>query len=1305
MKEPEPAHGEQKVVPGFRDREWQPAYRTSARHSDGRPTDILRDFYIPVLERAVGYDRVAGYFRSSSLAIASQGFSAFTSKQGRMRLVVGADLEVEDVAAILEGDQSRLEERLGARLEGEASWPEAENRGVRLLAWMVAKGFLEVQVAFRVHSATGKPLAFDDVSDGYVHEKWAVFRDSEGNRLSITGSLNESKTALTLNAENIDVHAEWWNDLERERTDRMEADFTEIWANRCPYLRVMPLPEAVRKQLLHLAANLPRPVEVDGTSAMPEGVPVPSALERLRFALIKDGPRLPGGRFVGMETAPVVPWPHQEVVARRLIESWPYSYLLCDEVGLGKTIEAGLAIRSLVLAGLAKRVLIASPASLAAQWQREMASKFLLSFGRAQTGSPLRHEYIFPEPDVVPGKSLYTPDLAIVSTGLMARQDRRRELASAARFDIALVDEAHYARRQNPTSADSRRAEPRFGRLYSTIRDELRPRTAALWLATATPMQMDWIEVYDLIRLSNRVGAFQNDPTLTWGYYDILGRLVHDQDVRTDEWQFLRRVTNRLVVEDPLLWKHLETAVIDGRIRTCSRRWLEQGRIARGRDLANLRRLIFSVSPLSRVMLRHTRPLLAIYRDEGQLQARLARRTILPMPRIVFTPLEQQAYEGLESYCSGLSEQMQQHGGEASSAASNLQFFLSMLRLRFASSLFAIRETLRRRRDRVVATLQHIRQPGREEALDALEVEGDEDEDGERQVIDALLKNRTEKDLQWERRHLGEMLATLGDLQTMPSKMQAFLGIMNQRRLGGGRYEQTVVFTRFYDTLTDMVKRLRAVDPAMLIGTYSGHGGTYVDPATGGLQTVERDEIKHRFLREEIDVLICTDAAAEGLNLQTANLLINFDLPWNPMKVEQRIGRIDRIGQKYEEISVVNLCYVGSVEETVYGRLLQRLQNAAGVVGSQQVSMLPITEEDFRLLASGELSEHELEQQARERIALQQQRTASMEIPARDLYDIYVRMAQQQKREPLPVSLEQIWQVLCESGYLQEVGCSVSTDGRVMTVRGVEQVDDGALLTADRMVYDKGLPGESRPIHFASYGDPVFEAILAAVDRFGLPSSVRRLTAPMEGTDTDLVGYAVLTGGENGVAAERLVVSLGEAESLQLGEQDDAGEQEVPEALQDALRRMAREAGTFMRVVESVERMNVQAALTQERLAMSIAFRLLSQNNVEGGDPFYQVVHGYEEMLTNGETVAVYNLLTRVVHEAGDNLVFEITAPQVGTRFNLIAPPLLIHSAVDTACRHAESMRRRRAEITAQDVKDRLNREIQRLKGWMQVLG
>ena len=68
-----------------------------------------------------------------------------------------------------------------------------------------------------------------------------------------------------------------------------------------------------------------------------------------------------------------------------------------------------------------------------------------------------------------------------------------------------------------------------------------------------------------------------------------------------------------------------------------------------------------------------------------------------------------------------------------------------------------------------------------------------------------------------------------------------------------------------------------------------------MNPADLQLVGTDRDAVKHRFLQSEIDILICTDAAAEGLNLQTADLLVNYDLPWNPMKVEQRIGRIDRL--------------------------------------------------------------------------------------------------------------------------------------------------------------------------------------------------------------------------------------------------------------------------------------------------------------------------------------------------------------------------------------------------------------------------
>ena len=201
----------------------------------------------------------------------------------------------------------------------------------------------------------------------------------------------------------------------------------------------------------------------------------------------------------------------------------------------------------------------------------------------------------------------------------------------------------------------------------------------------------------------------------------------------------------------------------------------------------------------------------------------------------------------------------------------------------------------------------------------------------------------------------------------------------------GNRVKQVVVFTRFKDTLDDIVNRLRAIDNGLLIGTYSGQGGRYVDPATRDWIGVERDEVKHRFIRGEIDILVCTDAAAEGLNLQSADLLINYDLPWNPMKVEQRIGRIDRIGQEHDKVYVLNLCYAGSAEEIVYGRLLQRLSHAGLIVGAQQLSLLPVTQREFEELAAGQLEESELLKVAEARAREAQAHQQSMEISPQEL--------------------------------------------------------------------------------------------------------------------------------------------------------------------------------------------------------------------------------------------------------------------------------------------------------------------------------
>lgn len=268
---------------------------------------------------------------------------------------------------------------------------------------------------------------------------------------------------------------------------------------------------------------------------------------------------MPGGRFVGLSTAPVAPWPHQEVVARRLISSFPYHYLLCDEVGLGKTVEAGLSLRSLILSGFIQRMVIAAPKSLTGQWQRELADKLLLSFDLAETD---RYARIFPEEETRPTDNLFRADRVIISTGLLVRKERLREFRAVPAFDAVLVDEAHYARRKNLSKAY--RGWPSWNQLYEALEDTVRRRTTCLWLATATPMQIHPVEIGDLLRLTDRAGAFQFDPSLTQAYYDALGKLVRSERPTGPDWDFLRQALSRIKVEDPLYWDYLSRSVFQG---------------------------------------------------------------------------------------------------------------------------------------------------------------------------------------------------------------------------------------------------------------------------------------------------------------------------------------------------------------------------------------------------------------------------------------------------------------------------------------------------------------------------------------------------------------------------------------------------------------------------------------------------------------------------------------------------------------------------------------------------------------------
>ena len=150
-----------------------------------------------------------------------------------------------------------------------------------------------------------------------------------------------------------------------------------------------------------------------------------------------------------------------------------------------------------------------------------------------------------------------------------------------------------------------------------------------------------------------------------------------------------------------------------------------------------------------------------------------------------------------------------------------------------------------------------------------------------------------------------------------------------------------MVFTQYTDTM-DFLRDQLSRNSAVRIMCYSGRGGE-IRSADGTWRVISRDDAKRRFREGQADVLLCTDAAAEGLNFQFCGAVVNYDMPWNPMRVEQRIGRIDRLGQENPIIRIVNLHYDDTVETDVYRALRNRIGLFESVVGKLQpiLSQLP----------------------------------------------------------------------------------------------------------------------------------------------------------------------------------------------------------------------------------------------------------------------------------------------------------------------------------------------------------------------------
>ncbi len=890
----------------------------------GPNDDRVNDFYVPALSVSIRYDRSAGYFSSSALVVAAAGVARLIQNGGHMRLLVGAQLSEQDVQALHGGED--LDAVVGRRMAADLTDLADAITKERLaaLAWMVREGTLDLKVVLPT-GKNGRPLPAALTRD-YYHPKMGIFTDAQGDQVAFSGSVNESEQAWLHNYEMFDVYVSWNANLKPFITQKTRY-FERLWQGQEIDWLAMSVPAAVKQKLIRYApdqapARDPLEVKEQEPIWIRPGALSEEARERIIFQFLRDAPLLPNADKLGEAIATIHPWPHQVKVADKVTAEYPHRYMLCDEVGLGKTIEAGLILKQLTLSGRAHRALILAPHSVCRQWQEELYEKFLMNVPLYDEG---RYTDYFESEIPTSAKNPWNAfPVMIASSQLAKRRDRQPELHEADPWDLLLVDEAHHARRKDFISGAYRRNSLLTLLLGSNDDARLsgiaRPEHArALILMTATPMQINPIEVWDLLNVlgvGGKWGASEERfltffeelrkpefDDINWPFVLSMVRDHLDQGGEIDA-VFAEYAEHRI---GAVSWEQIRSLPYSDKVYTSIGQLNDTGR-------AVLKEFVRRHTPLGSYIFRNTRSLLRKYQEKGFLGDEKVPHRKPKNEWISMSVEERELYERIEEYISDFYKKYE-------AERKGLGFVMTVYRRRLTSSFYAIRESLNRR-------LSFLKGDPDSSVLGGLTEEDYEQEDLSNDVTDELVAERREL-FKEEIAYVTDFLAALKLIDT-DSKIERLIQDLNdllQRR------ETTLVFTLYTDTMDFLREKLRLVYGGQ-VACYSGRGGEVWDGH--GWRITTKEAVKNDFKDEKIKILLCTESASEGLNLQTCGILINFDMPWNPMRVEQRIGRIDRIGQRYDDVWIRNYFYEDTVEAKVYQALEGRIQWFENVVGELQ---------------------------------------------------------------------------------------------------------------------------------------------------------------------------------------------------------------------------------------------------------------------------------------------------------------------------------------------------------------------------------
>ena len=575
--------------------------------------------------------------------------------------------------------------------------------------------------------------------------------------------------------------------------------------------------------------------------------------------------------------------PYQFRPVLKLIQADRPRLLIADEVGVGKTIEAGLILKELQARRELRSVLVICPKPLVAErkWLEEM-KRFDEQFAHLD-GNALRYcleethlDGIWPQQYA----HAILPYSLLDETLLMGNQQGRKkqrgllDLDPPPAFDLVIVDEAHHIRNTDTWA-------------YRNVR-YFCDNAEAVVLLSATPIQLGDNDLYNLLHLlrpdvlpSRQAFEQMSEPN------PHINAAIESARAARPDWKSSTRAAIGRAVATP--WGRGVLAADPMLQEVCDKLDAEdsndESRLALIRQLEDL----YTFSPL----INRTRR-----RDIGSFTTRKPETV-----SVEFTP-EQEALHG---DLIGLIARIlaHRHGDQ------NLMFMLTTVRRQVASCVFGLAPFLE------AILHRHLSQ------IELSEVSDDETLDD---IGDVLADFRAD---------VNDLINRAQNISGEDPKFDAFLKVIrDKQKLPNNKL---LVFSTFRHTLAYLVKRL--FGESVRIGLI--HGDIPED---------ERRELRHRFsLSKEdsqaLDVLLSSEVGCEGLDFQFCDGMVNYDLPWNPMRVEQRIGRIDRYGQKSETVVIYNLITPGTVDAEIYERCLLRIGVFHQALGGSEEILGKLTRE------------------------------------------------------------------------------------------------------------------------------------------------------------------------------------------------------------------------------------------------------------------------------------------------------------------------------------------------------------------------